>query len=153
MLNEATAKYTSSSSWGNTSPTATVFTASINHSNPSVAYCFHSVDGFSKVGEYKGNGNADGVFIYTGFRPAYTLIRRTDTGNDWMMGDNKTSPYNQTNYMLRPNLGNIQQSGNNVDYLSNGFKIRVSGNAFNNSSGTYSYIAFAESPFKTSNAR
>ena len=108
------------------------------------------------MGGYKGNGSTDGTFIYTGFKPAYTLITRTDSTNDRMIGDNKIRPYNMpdtTDYMLRANLANIQQSGNNVDYLSNGFKIRVAGNAFNNSSGTYIYMAFAESPFKTSNAR
>ena len=136
-------------------PTSSVFTLGNNdtvNKNTSnfVAYCFHSVKGFSKMGSYTGNGNADGTFVYTGFKPAFTIIKRTDTANDWMVGDNKINPFNVTDNMLRANLNNVQQSGNYVDYLSNGFKPRLSGNAFNGSGGTYIYMAFAENPFVTS---
>jgi len=151
------AESASTNAWDDTAPTSSVFTIgsglTTGGNSPYIAYCFHSVEGYSKVGSYKGNGDPDGSFIYTGFKPAYTLIKRVDSTNDWMIGDDKTSPYNVTDNMLRANLDNGQQSGNNVDYVSNGFKIRISGNAFNNSSGTYVYVAFAESPFKYSNAR
>ena len=156
-LSASDAQTSDTSLFNGTAPSASVVTlgsaASANDDEGMIAYCFHSVEGYSKVGSYEGNGNADGTFIYTGFRPAYTLIKRIDTTNDWMIGDNKINPYNVTDNMLRANLTAVQQSGNNVDYLSNGFKIRVAGNAFNNSSGTYLYMAFAESPFKTANAR
>ena len=133
-------------------PTASQFSTSNNVAVDSthIAYLFRSVQGFSKIGSYTGNGNADGTFVYTGFKPAFTIIKRTDTANDWMVGDNKINPFNVTDNMLRANLNNVQQSGNYVDYLSNGFKLRLSGNAFNGSGGTYIYMAFAESPFVTS---
>ena len=115
-----------------------------------ISYCFAEKKGYSKFGSYTGNGNADGTFVYTGFKPAFTIIKRTDTTNDWMVGDNKINPFNVTDNMLRANLNNVQQSGNYVDYLSNGFKPRLSGNAFNGSGGTYIYMAFAENPFVTS---
>jgi len=115
-----------------------------------ISYCFAEKKGFSKFGSYTGNGNADGTFVYTGFRPAFTIIKRTDTANSWMVGDNKINPFNVTDNMLRADLSDAQQSGNYVDYLSNGFKPRLLGNAFNASGGTYIYMAFAENPLVTS---
>jgi len=137
---------------GFSEPTTSVFTikggAASNDNN--IGYVFAEKQGYSKFGSYTGNGNADGTFVYTGFKPAFTIIKKTDTANDWMVGDNKINPFNVTNNMLRANLSNAQQSGNYVDYLSNGFKPRLSGNAFNGSGGTYIYMAFAENPFVTS---
>jgi hypothetical protein len=118
-----------------------------------IAYCFHSIEGYSKVGSYTGNGSADGAFVYTGFKPAFLLIKRIAGVQDWMLADNKTSPYNQTEYMLRPAQSAAQQSGNTIDILSNGFKPRLTGSAFNTSGEKYLVLAIAESPFKTSNAR
>ncbi|MCP4799314.1 MAG: hypothetical protein GY893_05130, partial [bacterium] len=140
-----------------TAPTATTFplgnSAQTNVSGGTyVAYCFHSVQGYSKVGSYEGNGNANGSFIYTGFKPAFLLIKRIAGVQDWMLADNKISPYNQTEYMLRPAQSAAQQSGNTIDILSNGFKPRLTGNAFN-AGEKYLYMAFAETPFKTTNAR
>jgi len=133
-------------------PTTSVFSISNNIAPNSehIAYCFANKKGFSKIGSYTGNGNADGTFVYTGFKPAFTIIKRTDTVNSWMVGDNKINPFNVTDNMLRADLPDAQQSGNYVDYLSNGFKPRFSGNAFNASGGTYIYMAFAENPFVTS---
>jgi hypothetical protein len=133
-------------------PTTSVFSISNNIAPNSehIAYCFANKKGFSKIGSYTGNGNADGTFVYTGFKPAFTIIKRTDTVNSWMVGDNKINPFNVTDNMLRADLPDAQQSGNYVDYLSNGFKPRLSGNAFNASGGTYIYMAFAENPFVTS---
>ena len=138
-------------------PAATVWTigtdAGVNDSGKDyIVYCFHNVEGYSKVDFFGGNADTNGSFIYTGFRPAYTIIKRVYTANDWMIGDDETSPYNVTNNMLRANITNAQQSGNYVDYLSNGFKLRLSGNALNGA-GRYLYLAFAEYPFKTTNAR
>ena len=120
-----------------------------------IAYCFHSVEGYSKVGSYEGNGNADGTFVYCGFRPAWYMIRRVDSAppTGWMIEDNKRIGYNVANRDLIANLNNNEQPDDRTDMLSNGFKIRATSNNFNNSSGTYLYIAFAESPFKYSNAR
>jgi hypothetical protein len=161
-LNDTGAAYTEKT-WNDTSPTSTVFSIGAQSETSSgrfnvagekfIAYCFHSVDGYSKVGSYIGNGLADGTFVYTGFKPAFLLIKRITGVQDWMLADNKTSPYNQTEYMLRPAQDAAQQSGNTIDILSNGFKPRLSGNAFNASGESYLVLAFAESPFKYSNAR
>ena len=115
-----------------------------------IAYCFAEKQGYSKFGSYKGNGNVSGPYIHLGFSPAFVMWKRTDTTNNWMMGDNKQTPFNPQDNMMRADLNNAQLSTNPVDFLSNGFKIRLSGNAFNNSSGTYIYMAFAEQPFVTS---
>ena len=137
-----------------TAPTSTVFSlgsgGGLNGSNDNLVYCFTSIQGYSKFGSYSGNGNADGPYIHTGFRPAFTMIKRIDSTNDWMMGDNKITTFNPKDGMMRANLSNVELSTNPVDYLANGFKIRLTGNAFNNSSGTYIFMAFAENPFVTS---
>ena len=123
-----------------------------------VAYCFHSVEGYSKVGSFSGNGSTDGSFIYTGMKPSYLLIKRTDTTGRWSIWDNKREDYdgNPNDTTLRADsIADPEQDStdNSLDFLSNGFKLRNASNFDNNSSGTYIYLAFAESPFKTSNAR
>jgi len=120
-----------------------------------ICYCFHSVEGYSKVGSYTGNGNADGTFVYCGFRPAWYMIRRVDSAppTGWEIEDNKRLGYNVANRDLIANLNVNEQPDDRTDMLSNGFKIRATSNNFNNNGGTYIYLAFAESPFKTSNAR
>jgi hypothetical protein len=124
--------------------------------NDYIAYCFHSVDGYSKVGSYTGNGDADGTFVYTGFRPAYVLIKRSDTADNWHIIDNARSPTNPHNDVLRANLSNAESADNasfDIDGTANGFKVRSTNSELNTSGGTYIYIAFAETPFKYSNAR
>ena len=118
-----------------------------------VMYCFHSVEGYSKVGSYTGNADADGPFIYTGFRPAYFLQKRVDATASWLIYDDKRDPYNEADTFLRANTINADDSGVPIDIVSNGFKIRSSNTSINGSGGTMLYLAFAESPFKTSNAR
>ena len=123
-----------------------------------IAYCFHSVEGYSKVGSsYEGNGNLDGTFVYTGMKPSYLLIKRIDTTGRWSIWDNKREDYdgNVNETTLRADVVDIEQDHTDMslDFLSNGFKLRNASNFDNNSSGTYIYLAFAESPFKTSNAR
>jgi len=120
-----------------------------------VAYCFHSVEGYSKVGSYKGNGNADGTFVYTGFRPAWILWKRSDGTNGWFLMDNKRDTKNLANTFLRPNSSAAEATAANstADFLSNGFKLRGTGGDVNTSGGTYIYLAFAEAPFKYANAR
>ena len=152
MLNENAPVYTSSSSWSSTSPTATVFTANINHSGTSIAYCFHSVEGFSNIGSYEGNGSGDGPFIYTGFTPAMVIIKNIDDTQDWSIWDNRRPGYNVSAEYLKPNDATTESSATSLDMVSNGFRCRGTSD-INNSSKTMIYIAFAESPFKTANAR
>ena len=120
-----------------------------------VAYCFQSVEGFSKFGKYTGNGDADGPFIYTGFRPAFVITKRTDGTSNWTLWDTTRDPYNAGQRTLMPNDSGAEESGNaseSWDILSNGLKLRSYGRA-NVPSGTYIYMAFAEMPFKYANAR
>ena len=117
-------------------------------SDSMIAYCWHSVDGFSKFGSYTGNGDTDGPFIYTGFRPAWVMIKRTNTTGNWYNLDIKRDPINPMFRRLYANLTNTQgTSGTDMDFLSNGFKLIRTGNDMNTSGSTYIYIAFAEHPF------
>jgi hypothetical protein len=117
-----------------------------------VAYAFAGVQGYSKFGSYTGNGNADGPFIYTGFKPAWILVKRTDSTNGWFLMDNKRNPFNLTNDFLRPNTNDAEaEAANSVwDMLSNGFKIRGSGADVNGNGSPHIYMAFAEHPFVSS---
>ena len=131
-------------------PTSTVFSLVGNYapgSQTSIAYCFHSVEGYSKIGKYTGNGSTDGAFVYTGFRPAWVMIKRTDSANDWFIQDNKRLGYNPNNSYLEANTTLAEQAETDVDILSNGFKLRSNGGGHNASGGTYIYMAFAENPF------
>ena len=121
-------------------------------------YAFHSVEGYSKVGSYVGNANADGTFIYTGFKPAYALIKQYNDESPqgyWMILDNKRNTYNPSTLTLEANDSDddTDNSARYIDFLSNGFKCRGTSTFINGSGRDYIYIAFAESPFKTSNAR
>ena len=118
-------------------------------------YCFSEVAGYSKFGSYTGNGNTDGTFVHTSFRPALIIWKRADTSQSWYMMDNKRNTFNVTNTFLRPDTSAAESNAVNsiADFLSNGFKLRGNGNDVNASGGTYIYLAFAESPFKYSNAR
>ena len=123
-------------------------------SNTYIAYCFHSVDGFSKFGSYKGNGNTDGPFVNTGFQPKFILIKDIDAGNNWTILDDVRNPTNVSNFILYPNSSGAETSSstNYVDILSNGFKFR-SNHARFNATNNYIYMAFAEFPFKYTLAR
>jgi hypothetical protein len=119
-----------------------------------VMYCFAPVAGYSAFGKYTGNGASDGPFLYTGFRPRYVLIKRSDSTGSWYVMDTARDTYNAANLHLYPNLSNAEGvSGHNTDILSNGFKARGSAADLNASGGTYIYMALAESPFKFSLAR
>ena len=112
-----------------------------------IAYCFAEKQGFSKFGSYVGNGNADGTFVYTGFKPAFVMVKRTDTTGTWHINDTKRDTHNRMSHSLFPNLSDSESStGWFVDYVSNGFKIRDTGTAVNASGGTYIYMTFAEEP-------
>ena len=114
---------------------------------------FKSVEGFSRIGNYTGNGRTDGPFVYTGFRPAWVMFKRIDANNSWVILDNTRSPSNAVNDILFANLSDAEIAFDRADFLSNGFKLRDSGSGVNNSGGTFVYMAFAEQPFKFSNAR
>ena len=118
-----------------------------------VAYVFAEIEGFSKFGSYTGNGSTDGPFVYTGFRPAFVMIKRTDSATDWQIGDATRDTNNLAEKSLQPNQSYAEGTVFDSDFLSNGFKLRNSGNGMNASGGTYIYMAFAENPFKYSNAR
>jgi hypothetical protein len=112
-----------------------------------IAYCFAEKTGYSKFGSYTGNGNADGTFVYTGFKPAWVLHKRTDSTSEWFMFDNKRLGYNPDNYRIMANLSDTEADPGGYDLLSNGFKLRfTSGNA-NGSGNSYIFMAFAENPF------
>lgn len=120
-----------------------------------IAYCFHSVKGYSKFGSYTGNGSADGTFVYTGFKPAFLIVKRyNDAGYDWIMYDNKRQvEFNVVDDFLKPNLSDAETTGNagqSLDFLSNGIKFRGSGASSNGSGASYIYMAFAENPFVSS---
>jgi len=114
-----------------------------------IAYAFSEIKGFSKMGSYTGNGNADGTFVYTGFKPAFIMIKITNTTDDWYIFNNKSPGYNDNNKSLRANTSATEASasGYSMDILSNGFKTRTSNYAVNGGSQSYIYMAFAENPF------
>jgi hypothetical protein len=118
-----------------------------------IAYAFHSVDGYSKVGSYTGNGSADGPFNHLNFKPAYVMVKRTDAANNWMVSDSSRDQDNVVSELIYANLSNAAYSLAHIDFTSNGFKLRTSNASWNASGGTYIYYAVAESPFKYSNAR
>ena len=119
-----------------------------------ICYAWHSVDGYSKVGSYVGNGNADGTFVYTGFRPAYVMIKNaTSNGTHWLIWDKNRSGYNDDNTPLYCDLNNGEGTCGSVDLTLNGFKLRTTSSLRNENGSTFIYIAFAETPFKYSNAR
>jgi hypothetical protein len=156
-LNNTAPKSASSAYWNDTVPSASVFTVgtedNVNKSTSSlIAYCFHSIEGYSKVGSYEGNGNLDGTFVYTGFRPAFVMTKSIDSSSDWQMFDNKRTGYNVDNYELEANDSAAEDTTTEfIDIVSNGFKNRDTTDP--NVAETYIYLAFAESPFKYSNAR
>jgi hypothetical protein len=156
LLNDTTAESVNANVFPS-APTSSVINLGLagdsNGSGKSqLIYAFHSVEGYSKFGSYTANGSTDGVFLYTGFKPAFLIVKITSTGGDWILIDNKRSDYNVTNEWLNPNSSSAEQtsSNNNCDFLSNGIKLRSNNGDFNYGSNTYIYMAFAENPFVTS---
>ena len=158
FLDADSAKGNADNVFNDTAPSSSVITlgnAGDTNANTEtyVAYCFAPKQGFSKFGKYSGNGNANGTFVYTGFRPAFIITKRTDSAGSWGMFDNKRSPFNVVDDRQNADLAEADQehADNSHDFLSNGFKVRTSDNQYNNSSGTYVFMAFAEQPFVNSN--
>ena len=144
----------------NTLPTSSVFGLgthlNINQSGDDfIAYCFAEVEGYSKFGSYTGNGSATGPFIYTGFKPSWLMVKRTDSAASWYIYDNKRDDINLAGTLLQADndSAEAESTTNAFDFNSNGFKARGTGGTVNGSGGTFVYMAFAEMPFKYSNAR
>ena len=157
-LNGTAGKQTNIAYFNNTSPTSSVFTIGTDTINNGsgytfIAYCFAEVKGFSKFGSYTGNGNADGTFVYTGFKPAFVLLKSSsNSGWHWRLSDNKRDNFNSANNKnLFPSTSDAEvTSEKDVDFLSNGFKLRTNDNGVNTSGWTIIYMAFAENPFVSS---
>ena len=155
---------TNSGAFDDTAPTNAVVTVNTDNTvnegtDGFVMYSFHNVEGFSRIGSYTGDGNVDGTFVPTGFRVAFLMLVRTSDSGSFQLLDNKRNTFNPTDiYLYVPGSGTeVDGSGLspaiNVDFLSNGFKLRTTENVYNKSSDTFLYMAFAEQPFKFSNAR
>ena len=156
-FNSTGAAATSSGEWNDTAPTNTVFTIGnqgrVNTNTATyIAYCFHNVEGYCKVGQYRGNSNADGTTINCGFRPAWILIKSMNSGTNWAIYDSKRLGYNVDNNIQRIAAA-AEQTDDDIDLYSTGFKFRRSSTNFNNSSANFVYIAFAEQPFKYATGR
>ena len=141
-------------------PSSTVLTLGSNgatngNTNNYVAYVFSEVAGYSKFGKYTGNGSTDGTFVFTGFRPALIILKRTNSVASWVIHDDKRAGYNGDNDYLHPDLLQAESDGSTgtLDILSNGFKLKMTAGTHNGSGDTYIYLAFAQSPFKNARAR
>jgi hypothetical protein len=160
FLHSTSAEFTTSAPFNNTAPTSSLITlgngTGTNGSTYNyVAYCFAEVAGFSKFGSYTGNGSADGVFVYLGFRPRFIMGRDASGVDNWWIYDSARNTYNVANSFLRPNLSDAEGSNSTdvIDFLSNGFKIRGASNFLNENGNTFIYAAFAEAPFNYARAR
>ena len=153
-LDATDAEDTATSFMNNTEPTSSVINLGTSgHVNDGtiIAYCFAEVKGYSKFGSFTGNANTDGPFVYTGFRPAWVLIKNSSAnGENWNLFDNKRNGFNGSGEALRPNT-NEAEYDRNVDFLANGFKVRDSSGEVSGNGNTLIYMAFAESPFVNSN--
>jgi hypothetical protein len=154
-LNTTSAFNTLSTTWNNTAPTSSVFSMGTGWTATQnmVAYCFAPVAGYSSFGSYTGNGSADGPFVYTGFRPAFVLVKRSNSTGNWTILDSKRLGYNVDNRPLFPNLTSAEGTTVLSDITSNGFKVRTTDASFNTNAGTYVFAAFAEHPFQYARAR
>jgi len=150
-LNTTGAAVTSNTRWYDVEPTTSVFSVgshiTVNGSGSNyVAYCFADVQGFSKMGNYAGNNNANGTFVYTGFSPAFIMVKKTSGTGGWQLRDNKRTAYgNETKNLLYANATSTEQTTDGFDFLSNGFKWRNQASD-DNGTGDYIYMAFAENP-------
>jgi len=158
-LNTQNSTQTFSNYWGTSAPTSSVFgvgSGGLDNNRSSaniIAYCFAEIKGFSKFGSYTGNGSTNGAFVYTGFKPAWVVIKRTDSTSNWTILDNKRYGYNQASVSPREmytNSADAESNSGRIDIVSNGFKLRSVGTDANGNGNSYVYMAFAENPFVTS---
>ena len=159
-LNVTNATADDNAFWGDTSPTSSQFRVGgdngVNgNSDAMIAYLWSEKQGFSRFGSYTGNGDNNGTFVFTGFSPAFIMIKRSDSTGQWGMNDTKrdfNDEYGNDTSVFADNHQVETSSGSlNVDFLSNGFKLRSDNNEYNNNGGSYFYMAFANSPFVNSN--
>jgi hypothetical protein len=153
-LNSTDATADNATIWNDTEPTTSVFTTgtAFDSGRTFIAYCFAEKTGYSKFGSYTGNGNADGTFIYTGFKPAFVIIKVSSrAGFTWVMYDNKRDTFNTVGQLLQPDVSDAELTSNIIDFLSNGIKMRNNSLGTNGSGDTYIYMCFAENPFVGSN--
>ena len=149
-LNLNSDKSNSSTVWNATTPTSSVFSvgtagATNGSGRTFVAYCFAEKTGYSKFGSYVGNGNTNGTFVYTGFKPAFIIVKKYNASEDWEMFDNKRLGYNVDNNNLVPNSNSAEATSDRLDIVSNGFKFRASSGSVNASGDTYIFMAFGQS--------
>ena len=158
-LNTTAAK-ANSASFNDTAPTSSVFSVGNNNTNRSgenyIAYCFAEKTGYSKFGSYTGNGNADGPFVYTGFKPAFVICKKSSSTGDWELYDNKRNGFNGTttnggNVRVYPNANDAEGGTGRLSLLSNSFKITNSSGNLNGSGNSFIYMAFAEAPLVGTN--
>ena len=154
LLNSSnSATSVSSVFWNSTAPTSTVFSLGSNgdlngNGSTYVAYCFAEVEGYSRIGSYEGNASTNGPFAYTGFRPAWIMFKRLDGAGDWHIYDVKRSPYNVSNQKHYSNSAAVEEINgyNEIDILSNGFKMRDTSGGSNANGNAYAFMAFADYP-------
>ena len=152
-LNTSNAKIDDAGFWNDTTPTNLVFTVGnssrVNQNGSAmIAYCFAEKQGYSKFGSYTGNGATLGPFVYCGFKPSFIIVKKTSGSGSWWMHDNKTSPFNVATQVIVANSNATETNGvGQMDFLSNGFKLRDATDATNSSGGSYIYMAFAKNPF------
>ena len=137
--------------FNNAAPTSSVFSIGAGFhtsGNNHIAYCFHSVEGYSKFGSYTGNGSTDGAFVHCGFRPAYVMVKRTDVADNWGVYDSVRGDYNLNEPLLEPNNSDAEYNlpAFALDFVSNGIKIRSDKNLLNGNGANYIFMAFAEMP-------
>ena len=156
VLNSTDATADATNRWNDTMPSSSVITigdtSRVNESSGSyIMYVFAEKQGYSKFGSYKGNSNADGTFVYLGFKPAWLMVKRTSNTGTWLIWNNASDTYNMTSQALKANTNNAQTSGYwNIDFLSNGFKLRAIDNELNGGA-TFVYAAFAAEPLVGTN--
>ena len=151
---------TGSSAWNSTAPASFFFSLGGNsgtnaNGNDFIAYCWHSVEGYSKFGSYTGNGSPDGPFVYCGFRPAFVMVKNTSSTGSWTIKDTSRDTFNPSGYTLLADTADddFGPGNTNIDILSNGWKCRSSSTYINTTNNNYIFMAFAEQPFKYANAR
>ena len=141
-------------SWGG-APNTSTFTINNSYALTGqrvIAYCWAEIEGFSKFGSYNGNNSTDGPFCYCGFRPAFVIIKRTDSTGSWVLKDSSRNSTNPADLSILAQVSDTEYSSNSpIDFLSNGFKLRST--SLNDASSTFIFAAWAESPFTTSNSK
>ena len=156
LLDSSESVNTNTNRWNDTEPDSVNFTlgasAAVNgNDNNYIAYCFANKRGYSRAGKYTGDGASSGQFIYTGFKPSFILVKCETHAEPWLLWDNKRAGYNVKNYRLNPNQNVVENTSDEIDLLSNGFKFRSSGAHLNGDGRTYIYMAFGQTIVGTNN--